>query len=53
MPEIGIYAYISTTDQGPQRQIDELHEFADHTYDEPDIHAYADIVSGTDVDRGE
>ncbi|WP_254280712.1 recombinase family protein [Haloarcula marina] len=53
MPEIGIYARVSTTDQDPQRQLDELREFVEDTYDEPDIHTYADIISGTETDRGE
>ena len=38
MPEIGTYARVSTTDQDPQRQLDELREFAEGTYDEPEIH---------------
>jgi len=53
MPEIGIYARVSTTDQDPQRQLNELREFAEDTYDEPEIHAYADIISGTETERGE
>ncbi|MFC7029288.1 recombinase family protein [Halomicroarcula sp. GCM10025324] len=53
MPEIGTYARVSTTDQDPQRQLDELREFAEDTYDEPAIHAYTDIISGTETDRGE
>ncbi|MDS0261917.1 recombinase family protein [Haloarcula sp. S1CR25-12] len=53
MPEIGIYARVSTTDQDPQRQLDELREFARDTYDEPEINAYADIIGGTENDRGE
>src|SRR6056297_1634011 len=53
MPDIGIYARVSTTDQDPQRQLDELQEFAKSTYDEPEIHTYADIISGTETERGE
>lgn len=53
MPQIGIYARVSTTDQDPQRQLDELREFAEDTYEEPEIHAYADIISGTETDCGE
>jgi DNA invertase Pin-like site-specific DNA recombinase len=53
MPEIGIYARVSTTDQDPQRQLDELREFAEDTYNQPAIHAYADIISGTETVRGE
>jgi len=53
MPEIGIYARVSTTDQDPQRQLDALREFAEDTYDEPAIHNYADIISGTETVRGE
>ncbi|MBX0324795.1 recombinase family protein [Halomicroarcula sp. F13] len=53
MPEIGIYARVSTTDQDPQRQLDELREFARDTYDEPEINAYADIIGGTETARGE
>ncbi|MFC7078210.1 recombinase family protein [Haloarcula halophila] len=53
MPKIGIYARVSTTDQDPQRQLDELREFAEDRYDEPEIHAYADLISGTETDRGE
>jgi len=53
MPEIGIYACVSTTDQDPQRPLDELREFAEDTYDEPEIHASADIISGTKTDWGE
>jgi len=53
MPEIGIYARVSTTEQDPQRQLDELREFAEGTYDELEIHTYADIISGTETDRGE
>jgi len=52
-PEIGIYARVSTTDQDPQRQLDELREFAEDTYNQPAIHAYADIISGTETVRGE
>jgi DNA invertase Pin-like site-specific DNA recombinase len=44
---------VSTTDQDTQRQLDELREFAEDTYDEPEIHAYADIISGTETDRGD
>ena len=53
MAEIGIYARVSTTDQDSQRQLNELREFAEDTYDEPEIHAYADIISGTETERGE
>jgi len=53
MPEIGIYARVSTTDQDSQRQLNELREFAEDTYDEPEIHTYADIISGTETNRGE
>ncbi|MDS0261732.1 recombinase family protein [Haloarcula sp. S1CR25-12] len=53
MPEIGTYARVSTTDQDPQRQLDELREFGKNTYDEPEIHTYADIISGTETQRGE
>jgi DNA invertase Pin-like site-specific DNA recombinase len=53
MPDIGIYARVSTTDQDPHRQLKELREFAQDTYDDPEIHSYADIISGTDTDRGE
>jgi len=53
MPEIGIYAHVSTTDQDLQRQLDELREFAEDTYNQPAIHAYADIISGTETVRGE
>ena len=53
MHDIGIYARVSTTDQNPQRQLDELREFAEETYNEPEIHTYADIISGTDTYRGE
>jgi len=53
MPEIGTYARVSTTDQDPQRQLDELREFAEDMYDEPEIHTYADIISGTETERGE
>jgi len=53
MPEIGIYARVSTADQDPKRQIGELNKFAEDTYDESAIHAYADIISGTETDRGE
>jgi DNA invertase Pin-like site-specific DNA recombinase len=53
MPEIGIYARVSTTDQDPQRQLGELRKFVEDTYDEPAIHAYADIISGTETERGE
>lgn len=35
MHDIGIYARVSTTDQNPQRQLDELREFAEETYNEP------------------
>ena len=53
MSEIGLYARVSTADQDPQRQLDELREFAKDTYDDPEIHTYADIISGTETDRGE
>ncbi len=53
MPQIGTYARVSTIDQDPQRQLDELREFAEDRYDEPEIHTYADIISGTETDRGE
>jgi len=53
MPEIGIYARVSTTDQDPHRQFNGLRGFAQDTYDEPEIHTCADIISGTDTDRGE
>ncbi|WP_233563519.1 recombinase family protein [Haloarcula sp. Atlit-7R] len=53
MSEIGSYACVSTTDQDPQRQLDELREFTDDTYDQAAIHAYEDITSGADSDRGE
>ncbi|NHN64316.1 recombinase family protein, partial [Haloarcula sp. JP-Z28] len=41
MSKIGIYARVSTTDQDPQRQLDELRAFAQDTYDGPEIHEYA------------
>lgn len=44
MREIGIYARVSMTDQDPQRQLDELRDFARDTYDESEINAYADIT---------
>jgi DNA invertase Pin-like site-specific DNA recombinase len=53
MPEIGIYARVSTTEQDPQRQLDELREFAKSTYAEPETHTYADIISRTETERGE
>ncbi|RLM41474.1 resolvase [Haloarcula sp. Atlit-47R] len=53
MSKIGIYARVSTTDQDPQRQLDELRAFAQDTYDGPEIHEYADIISGTETDRGD
>jgi DNA invertase Pin-like site-specific DNA recombinase len=53
MSEIGIYARVSTADQDPQRQLDELREFVEDTYDDPAIRAYADIISGTETNRGE
>ena len=53
MPEIGIYARVSTIDQDPKRQLDELREFAQDTYDDAEIHEYADIISGTNTDRGD
>ncbi|WP_233560833.1 recombinase family protein [Haloarcula sp. Atlit-47R] len=53
MPDIGIYACVSTTDQDPKRQLEELREFAEHSYDEPDLHTYTDTISGTETDRGE
>jgi DNA invertase Pin-like site-specific DNA recombinase len=52
MPEIGIYARVSTTDQDPVRQLDELREFAEDMYEEPTIHTYADAISGAKTDRG-
>jgi DNA invertase Pin-like site-specific DNA recombinase len=53
MSDIGIYARVSTADQDPQRQLDELREFVEDSYDDPEIRAYADIISGTDTGRGE
>ena len=53
MPVVGIYARVSTADQDPQRQLDELRGFVEDGYDEPEIHAYADIISGTETDRGD
>jgi len=37
MSEIGIYARLSTTDQDPKRQLDELREFSEDTEDEPEL----------------
>jgi DNA invertase Pin-like site-specific DNA recombinase len=53
MSDIGIYARVSTADQDPQRQLDELQEFVKENYDDPEVHAYADIISGTDTGWGE
>ena len=53
MSEIGIYARVSTADQNPQRQLEELRGFAEKTYDEPEIHTYADVISGTETTRGD
>ena len=53
MPEIGIYARVSTTYQDLQRQFNELRAFAKDTYDEPEIRTYADVISGTETGRGE
>jgi DNA invertase Pin-like site-specific DNA recombinase len=53
MSDIGLYARVSTADQDPQRQLDELREFVEDTYDDPEVHTYADIISGTQTDRGE
>lgn len=53
MPVVGIYARVSTADQDPQRQLDELREFVEDSYQDPEIRAYADIISGTETDRGD
>jgi DNA invertase Pin-like site-specific DNA recombinase len=53
MSDIGIYARVSTADQDPQRQLDELREFVKDSCDNPEVHAYTDIISGTETDRGE
>lgn len=43
---IAVYARVSTHEQDPQRQIDELHDFVEQNYPEASTHEYVDIISG-------
>lgn len=48
---VALYARVSTTDQDPQRQLDELREFAAEEYPDHEPEEFVDIVSGTEPDR--
>ena len=48
---VAIYARVSTKNQDPQRQLQELAEFAQQEYPDGSVIPYEDIVSGTDTDE--
>ena len=50
MENVAIYARVSTSEQDPTRQLDELTDFAEHQYPSADIESYVDVVSGAATD---
>ena len=48
MPQVGLYARVSTTDQDPERQLEELREHARRNYPDVDTEPYVDVISGTE-----
>lgn len=52
MPQIGLYARVSTDEQDVSRQIKEARDYAKANYADPAIELYPDVISGTDEGRG-
>lgn len=50
---VALYARVSTADQDPDRQLDELRVFAADAYPDHEIAEYVDVVSGTATERAE
>lgn len=50
---LGIYTRVSTADQDPQRQVDELRVFTSDTYPDHSVREYVDVGSGTSMERAE
>jgi len=50
---VALYARVSTHEQDPDRQLDELREFAREEYPDDDVEEYVDLVSGTVEGGGE
>ena len=48
--QIAVYARVSTKDQDPQRQIDELKKYGGKQYPDSHVITYRDIVSGSRTD---
>ena len=53
MSTVAIYARVSTSRQDPDRQIDELREFADREHPNATVEQYVDIISGETEGGGE
>lgn len=53
MPEIGLYARVSTEEQDVDRQIEEAEEYIDQNYVDPTVERYPDVITGTDEGHGE
>ncbi|MFC6943254.1 recombinase family protein [Salinirubellus sp. GCM10025818] len=48
MRKVALYARVSTDDQDPQRQLEELQEYAQQNYPDHETETYADRISGTE-----
>jgi DNA invertase Pin-like site-specific DNA recombinase len=46
--KVALYARVSTDDQDPQRQLEELQEYAQQNYPDHETETYADRISGTE-----
>jgi len=53
MPEVGLYARVSTDEQDVHRQVQEAREFAESSYPDASIEMYPDVISGASQQRGE
>ena len=49
MTTIALYARVSTTEQDPERQIEELREHVDNHYSNAEVATYADVIGGTET----
>jgi DNA invertase Pin-like site-specific DNA recombinase len=49
VPTVALYARVSTSEQDPERQLEELREFATENYPDADTTTFADTISGTEA----
>lgn len=46
--KVALYARVSTSDQDPQRQLEELREHAERSFPDSETEPYVDVISGTE-----